>query len=178
MSTSARPPVLASRQWLRFGFSGLALANLGIGVLASVAPEWFFHWFLFGRGWAGALGPYNEHYVLDLGYEYLALGIVLAWATVKPNRQLAWAAAVAALVANAPHLVFHLNHTHALGLGDNLAQDGLLTALTVAPIAVILLLWQRPEAAELPTATTLDRPPARQFRVPAEALSADAGDRR
>lgn len=173
MATStARPPALAARQWLRFGLGGLAIQMLMIGVLASIAPHWFFNWFLFGRGWAGAIGPYSEHYVLDLGYTYLGLGLVVGWATVRLTRELCRAAAAASLLANLPHLLFHLNHTHALGLGDNLAQDGALFATCVASFAVLLLLWQHPEAAELPTASELRRPAEQQ---PVVGVLAGAG---
>jgi hypothetical protein len=50
MTTPARPPAIAARRWLRFGLSGLALEMLLVGIPASIAPEWFFHWFFLGRG--------------------------------------------------------------------------------------------------------------------------------
>jgi hypothetical protein len=116
------------------------------------------------------IGPYSEHYVLDLGYTYLGLSVVVVWATVRLSLELSRAAAAAAVVANLPHLLFHLNHTHALSLADNIAQDGLLTASTVAGVALLLLLWvalllllwQRPDAAELPSAHVLRRPEGKQ----------------
>ena len=158
MSTPARPPSNGARGFLRFLLAGLAVQMLYIGVLASVAPHWFYGWFPFGRGWAGKLGVYNEHYVIDLGFTFLGLAIVVTWATIRPTLALARAAAVGSIIANAPHLFYHLDHTHVLGLWDNVAQDGILVAATVAGVTILLLLWQRPGAAEVPTAEVLHRP--------------------
>lgn len=156
--TDARPPALGSRSLMRFGLAGLALEMLAIGVLASTRPEWFFRWFPFGHGWAGAIGAYNEHYVLDLGYVYLAVGIMIGWATIRLGRDLCRAALVGSVIANAPHLLFHLHHTHELPTGDNMAQDGLLAFSTLMGLAMLVLTWTRPESTELPTAYVLRRP--------------------
>lgn len=164
MSTPARPPANGSRGFLRFLLGGLAAQMLYIGVLASVAPHWFFGWFPFGRGWAGKIGPYSEHYVIDLGFTFLGLGVVVLWATIRPTLALARAAAAGSILANAPHLFYHLDHIHVLGLWDNVAQDGILVAATVAGIAVLLLLWQKPGAAEVPSAAEL-KPVARPLSI-------------
>lgn len=156
--TTPRPPALPVRSLMRFGLAGMAVEMFLIGVPASVAPEWFYGWFPFGRGWAGALGPYNEHYVLDLGYVYLALGVVTAWATIRLGRDLCRAVLLASIVANAPHVIFHLFHTHALATGDNLAQDSLLGITVVIGLGLLALTWTRPESTELPTAEVLRRP--------------------
>ncbi|GAA4681486.1 hypothetical protein [Phytohabitans rumicis] len=163
MSTTARSPAVPGRTLLRVGLAGMAVEMLFIGVPASLAPEWFFNWFAFGRGWAGAIGPYNEHYVLDLGFVYLALGAVLLWATFRLGRDLCIAALVGSLVANLPHLLFHLANTQALGTVDNVLQDGLLGSTVVYGLAMLLMVWTRPETTEVPTATVLRRPaePAR-----------------
>lgn len=166
MGTTARPPAVPGRTLLRVGLAGMAIEMLFIGVPASLFPEWFFNWFAFGRGWAGALGPYNEHYVLDLGFVYLALGVVLTWATVRLGRDLCLAALAASLVANVPHLIFHLYNTQALSTVDNLMQDGLLAFTVVYGLAMLLMVWTRPETTGVPTATVLRRP-AEPVRQPA-----------
>ena len=169
--TTPRPPAIPTRSLMRFGLAGMAVEMFLIGVPASVAPEWFYGWFPFGRGWAGALGAYNEHYVLDLGYVYLALGVVTAWATIQLGRDLCRAVLIASIVANAPHVIFHLFHTHALPAGDNIAQDSLLGITVVIGLALLVLTWTRPESTELPTADVLHRSVPTQ---PAQAESAKA----
>lgn len=158
MANTPRPPTLVNRRWLRIGLAALAFEMLLIGVPASIAPPWFFDWFLLGRGWAGAIGPYNEHYVFDLGLVYVSLGVVLVWAALRLGRELCRASLVASIVANAPHLVYHLNHTHELSLADNVAQDGLLMLLVLVAIQLLVLIARRPEAAEMPSAAVLTRP--------------------
>ncbi len=110
---------------------------------AVAAPRWFFRWFPFGRGWFAATGAYNEHSILDLGFAEIAFGIVLVWAAVTLGRELCLAASVAAVVANVPHLMFHLAHTDELPIGDNIAQDGLLGLSTLVAVIVLGALLRR-----------------------------------
>jgi hypothetical protein len=42
-----------------------------------------------GRDWVSTLGPYNEHFVRDVGALNLALGVLLASAAVLLERRLA-----------------------------------------------------------------------------------------
>jgi len=134
----------APRRWLRLALALLAVEMFVIGLPAALAPDWFFRSFPFGRGWVASTGPYNEHSMLDLGYVYVAFGIVLAWAAVRPVRELTRAALAAALVANVPHLIFHLSHTRQLPLADDVAQSLLLALPTAITIAALLLTLRLP----------------------------------
>lgn len=151
MDTDAGSTATAPRRWLRLALAVLAVEMFVIGVPAAVAPDWFFRRFPFGRGWVASTGVYNEHSMLDLGYVYVAFGIVLAWAAVRLGRELTRAALVAALVANVPHLIFHLGHTRALPLADDVAQSLLLALPTAVNLAALLLTLRRPEAGRSPT---------------------------
>jgi len=153
MSTGSDGSATA-RRWLRLALVALALEMFALGVPASVAPGWFYRWFPLGRGWVSATGAYNEHSMLDFGYVSVALGVVLVWAAVRLGRELCRAAAVATVVANVPHLLFHAGHTRELPTGDNLAQDSLLALSVVIGVGALLLTVYRPSA------TTPDRLPA------------------
>jgi hypothetical protein len=172
MTSTPRPPAMGARAFLRFGLAGIAAEMLLIAIPASIAPSWFFHWFLFGRGWAGAIGPYNSHYVLDLGYTYLGLGAVVAWAAVRLGRELCRAALVGSILGNLPHVLFHFFHAHAISFWDNVAQDGLLVATVVMAVVCLRVISVSPEAAELPTATQLSR-----TAEPAQLATTGTGDR-
>jgi uncharacterized membrane protein len=139
---------MTDRWWLRLALALLAVEMFVIGIPAAVAPGWFHRDFPFGRGWVASTGPYNEHSVLDLGYVYVAFGVLLAWAAVRPARELARAALVATLVANVPHLIFHLSHTGPLPLADDVVQSLLLALPTVIALAALLLTVRRPGVGE------------------------------
>ncbi|WP_124822761.1 hypothetical protein [Micromonospora ureilytica] len=130
--------------WVRIGSAVLAVQMLALGVPASVAPLWFFDWFPFGAGWVAAGGPYNGHLLSDLGYAYLALAVVLGWAAVRPVRELCLAAAAAAVVANTPHLLFHLAHAEALPIVDSVAENALLAFTVVVGLAVFFGAYRIP----------------------------------
>ena len=70
-------------------------------------------------------GPYNAHLVGDAGVGFLAVGVVLALAAMWMDARLIQAAAVAAAVHGAPHLLFHLRHPNdSLGSVDTWLSNG------------------------------------------------------
>ncbi|MFY1616115.1 hypothetical protein [Micromonospora sp. WMMD736] len=131
-------------RWIRIGSAVLAAQMLALGVPASVTPRWFFDWFPFGAGWVAAGGPYNAHLLSDLGYAYLALAVVLGWAAARPVRELSLTAAVASVVANTPHLLFHLAHAGALPTVDSVAENALLALTVVVGLAVLFAAYRLP----------------------------------
>ncbi|MGV9214117.1 hypothetical protein ACTFTM_19855 [Micromonospora sp. RB23] len=149
-------------RWIRIGSAVLAAQLLALGAPASVAPRWFFDWFPFGAGWVAAGGPYNEHLLSDLGYAYLALAVVLGWAAARPARELCLAAAAASIVANTPHLLFHLAHAEALPTVDSVAENALLALTVVVGLAVFLAAYRLPagnaDAGPAPTDLPRERP--------------------
>lgn len=137
----------AGRRWLRLGLSALAFEMLLLGFPATVAPAWFYRWFPFDRGWLTDTGPYNEHSVRDFGYVYLGFALVLVWAAVQLGRQLCLAASAGALLANAPHSLFHLLRPGGLTAADLVVENGLLLIATFVSMAVLIHLIWRPGAA-------------------------------
>ena len=114
----------------------LALQGLLVGAWALVWPRSFYADFPgFDHHWTKVTGPYNEHFVTDVGAAYLALAaaavLALAWADVRTARL---AGAVWA-VFSTPHLYFHVRHLDGLSTFDQFAQIGSL-ALTL-----VVALW-------------------------------------
>lgn len=78
---------------------GAAVAANGAFMLAAPAA------------WYGAVpgvtetGPFNPHFVRDIGAAYLTCGIALAWFAARPT---AWPAAVIAALFLAVHALIHL----------------------------------------------------------------------
>ena len=88
----------------------LAAVNLETGLWALLDPGgWFEASPGFGRHWVGVQGPFNEHFAVDAGAGFLAVGIALAVAVWM--RRSALLVALIVLLAHAvPHLAFHVFH--------------------------------------------------------------------
>ena len=126
----------------RVGLGYLLIGALTVGLWAALAPRSFYDGFPgFGRAWISVDGPYNEHFVRDVGGLHLALAVLLVSAIVALNRAMVTTAAVASLAWGIPHLVYHATTTDALRTTDNLLNLGGLTASAALPL---LLLWAAP----------------------------------
>lgn len=123
---------------LRAGLAYLALGAASVGVWATPAPRSWFDDFPGGpwSGWAAALPPYNEHLVRDVGALYLGFTVLFVWALWRPARALVVPLAVAWIVVQLPHLVFHVQHDEMLLSGDRLVQTGGLVGFVVVAAAV------------------------------------------
>lgn len=126
----------------RAGLLVLAASGLIVGSWALVAPRSFYDQFPgFGHHWTAVTGPYNEHFVTDVGAAYLALTaaavLALAWGDLRSCRL---AGAVWA-VFSTPHLYFHVRHLDGLTTSDKVAQLGTLGGTLL--IAVWLALPSR-----------------------------------
>jgi hypothetical protein len=129
----------APEGWIRGSLALTTLGELSVGSWALFLPGSFYEDFpLSGRGWVSALGPYNEHLVRDVGALNLALGVLLALAAILPDQRLVQVSVAAFLVYAVPHFLFHLTHTHALSVVDNLANLILLGLLVVLPAAILI----------------------------------------
>lgn len=124
---------------LRAGLLYLAFASLLVGPWAQFAPSSFWEGFpAFGRGWVSTDGPYNEHLIRDVGGLQLAMAVVLLAAALRPTVVLVRTAALASVVWQAPHVVYHLVHVVDLPtLADQVAQSAAL-ALSLVLAAVLL----------------------------------------
>ncbi len=130
--------------WLRAGLLFLTFASLLVGPWAQFAPVWFWESFPgFGRAWVSVDCPYNEHLIRDVGGLQLGMAVVCFAAFLSPGVALVRAVALASIVWQAPHFVYHLVHVGDLPtLGDRVAQSaGLMFTLVVA-VAVLLAAWR------------------------------------
>lgn len=114
----------------------LALQGLLVGGWALIWPRSFYTDFPgFDHHWTAVTGPYNEHFVTDVGAAYLALAaaavLALAWADVRTARL---AGAVWA-VFSTPHLYFHVRHLDGLEDFDKVGQLGSLS------LTLLVALW-------------------------------------
>ena len=123
----------------RIALGLLAVAALPIGIQAALAPRSFFDDFpLPGRDWVSLAGAYDEHLVRDVGGLYLALGVVTAWAVLRPQVDLFRVVGIAWEVFSVPHLLFHLGHLDGLDTFDKVAES---TSLAVTVVLAALLLF-------------------------------------
>jgi hypothetical protein len=73
-----------------------------------------------GRWWYGVVpgvtstGPFNPHFVKDIGAEYLVVGVALGWLAAKPG-----GAARGAVIAGAAFLLLHAGVHLADAFGDH-----------------------------------------------------------
>jgi hypothetical protein len=119
----------------------LTVSFLVIGLWATFATRSFYDGFPgFGHRWVAGDGPYNAHLAGDAGVGFLAVGIVLLLATVWMDRRLVQAALVAAIVHDAPHLLFHLRHpSDATSSADKVLSDGGLALGIVLAVGLLVV---------------------------------------
>jgi hypothetical protein len=97
---------------------GLALALAGNGVAMVAAGRW---WYGAVPG-VTATGPFNPHFVKDIGAAYLVCGAALAWRAARPAD--GWGAAAAAAAFLVLHALIHVADGLAMGdLGAVLVRD-------------------------------------------------------
>jgi hypothetical protein len=122
-----------------------AAVSVQLGLWATFAPRSFYDDYPgFGRHWVRVNGPYNEHFVRDFGALNLALAVVTIFAVVTFARPLVIAVAVAWLVWDIPHLVYHLRHLDVYDTGDKVLNVSALAALPVLAIIVLALMLMSP----------------------------------
>lgn len=124
------------RRYVRIGLLYEAASAAFVGLWALPAPRSFFDDFPgLGMHWAAAAGPYNEHYIRDVGALYLGFVVLFVWAAVRPVPLTTPVAAAWALV-QVPHLVFHLAHDENLSRGEWLSQAFGLASMLVVAVAL------------------------------------------
>jgi hypothetical protein len=122
----------------------LALQAGIVGIWALLWPEQFFRDFPgFGRAWVGALGPYNEHLVRDVGGLYAGWFILFSWVTVTLDRAVLKVAMLAWLPFAVAHLIFHLSATGRLSGSDQVLSIAGLALTVVLPILVLARIRRR-----------------------------------
>ncbi len=123
----------------QLGLAVLAASGALVGAWALVGPRSFYNSFPgFGHHWTAVTGPYNEHFVTDVGAAYLALTalalLALAWGDLRSCRLAgaAWA------VFSAPHFLFHARHLDGLSGFDKVAELSSLGATLLVAIWLAL----------------------------------------
>lgn len=123
---------------VRVGLVILAVSGAVVGLWAGLAPRSFYDDFPgLGRSWVSVDGPYNEHFVRDVGWLNLALVVLTVWAAVSLSRTLVIAVLVGWLVTSVPHLVYHGFNLDGLSTGDSTAE---IVSLALIPALVCVLL--------------------------------------
>ena len=131
---TAGPRALRTVLWV------IGLTNVLVGAWAQLFPKSFYTDFPGGgRHWVSPDGPYNQHLVRDVGGLNLALALVTIVAAVTLAPVIVRAAAVAALLYEAPHFLYHATHLSPFGAFDKTAEMASLGIAVVLPVAALLL---------------------------------------
>lgn len=121
----------------------LGVFGVFAGLQQQFLPRVFYDQFPgFGMTWVSADGPFNEHLMRDLGGANLALTFLIFLAIARPTAYLVRGVAIATLIAQAPHFVYHALH---LDLLPNTLERGLQTTTLglVLLIPVLVLIASR-----------------------------------
>ncbi len=118
----------------------LTLVGLVTGVWAYFAPQ---HWYDtfpgVGLSWIPQLGPYNEHFVRDVGAFFLGLTVLSVLTLVYvTNTTLVRVSASAWAVFNLLHLILHLQMLHHYNTRDQVLNVVTLSALLIASLALFV----------------------------------------
>ena len=130
------------RHWDRYlaALTGLVLAANGVFMLAEPLA------------WYGAVpgvpstGPFNAHFIRDIGAIYLVCAIALAWFAKNPRR--GWPALAAAAAWLTLHAAIHVRDASCgrHPLAD--VQRDLVGIYILAAIPLALAIFRRPKGAE------------------------------
>lgn len=123
----------------------LTLTSLLVGVWAYLAPvNWYNTFPGLGLRWLPVLGPYNEHFVKDVGAMYLAMAAlsVMAFRYVT-NQALMRTAALALSIFNILHLTYHVTMLHMYGPLDATLNMTALALVTVCSLALAIPVKER-----------------------------------
>jgi hypothetical protein len=127
---------VAAKRWMA---GVLAVAAAYQGVWAAAFPLSFYNDFPApGLHWVAALGPYNEHLVVDVGALNLALLVLSVWALRRPTRESLAVTGGAWSIYNAIHLLWHMLHLHVFPIIDKISVAVTLGGLLILSILLML----------------------------------------
>lgn len=114
----------------------LILILTGNGLLMLAAPEYWYHLI----PTVPFTGPFNEHFVRDIGCAYLACGFAFIWLLRNPA---AWPAAAVASLFLMLHAVTHLWD----GIAGRESLEHLISDIPAVFVVPVLAAWlARPQA--------------------------------
>lgn len=120
---------------LRIGLVALTVPNMLTGAWALFAPSSWYSGFGPQGATPSLFGPYNEHFVQDLGGGFLAVGAVLLFALLRTQRDVVRAALLAFFAFTLPHFAVHL--VEQSGLSDS----GFIFINVSLGASVVLAAW-------------------------------------
>jgi hypothetical protein len=124
---------------LRVGIWFVALVELAVGVVATLAPRAFYD----HVPWVTLAPPYSEHLMRDYGAMNLALSLVTVVAAITMDRLMVRTALAGYVVFAIPHLIFHVTHhqhyTTSAAIGETIA----LAIAVLLPLGLLTLTRQR-----------------------------------
>ena len=118
----------------------LALFLAGNGLVMLAAPE---PWYAAVPGVTGT-GPFNRHFVNDIGAAFLVAGLGTGWAAWRPGQ--GWAALVAGTGFVVLHALIHLAEA-AGGHGAHALQRDFAGVFVPALLGLLLVFLLRPKGA-------------------------------
>jgi hypothetical protein len=139
---------------LRVGIWFLALAELAVGAVATLAPRVFYD----DVPWVSLAPPYSEHLMRDYGAMNLALAVVTLVGAITMGQLMVRTALTAYLVFALPHLLFHVTHHQHYTTTGAVSETAALVVAALLPVVLLALTGERP-----PVGGRTGRPPtARQ----------------
>jgi alkylhydroperoxidase family enzyme len=126
----------------------IGLPQLAIGLWALLSPSgWYDHFPGAGNNWLPAYGPFNEHFAVDIGSTFIALGLALVIAAIWLDRRAVQLALIAYLAYAVPHFVYHVGADSALDGGDQVANGIGIGLAVVTALLLLGLTFRRPQPA-------------------------------
>jgi hypothetical protein len=124
---------------LRVGIWFLALAELAVGIVATLTPRDFYDCV----PWVSLAPPYSEHLMRDYGAMNLALGVVTLVAAITMEQLMVRVALVAYLVFAIPHLLFHVTHHQHYTATAAIGETAALVVAMLLPVALLSFTGRR-----------------------------------
>ena len=118
----------------------MGIFGLYSGMQQQFLPRFFYDQFPgFGMTWVSPDGPFNEHLMRDLGGANLALTLLIFLAIARPTAYLVRGVAVAVLIAQVPHFIYHALHLDLLpNTLDRVLQTASLGLALLVPVLVLI----------------------------------------
>ena len=128
----------------------LAFTGAGVGLWAYAAPRnWYDTFPGMGLSWLPQLGPYNEHFVKDVGAFYLGLTLLSVLTIVHiTNTTLVKITAGTWTVFNLLHFVYHMQMLGMYSPKDQVLNAIVLTAILLASVALFIPTRQPAKVAQ------------------------------
>ena len=122
----------------------LAISTAALGIWAYFVPHsWYVTFPGGGQHWLPPLGPYNEHFVKDIGAMFLALTVLsCAGLVYVKNEAVVRTVAAVALAFGVLHLIYHVQMLHMYDTQDKVLN--LVALVTPVLLAASLFVSVRP----------------------------------